>query len=47
MIEFSKTPFTSYFRLVMKPGEEKEEVFVLQHVSLKEGGNAADQLKEH
>ena len=38
--------FTSYFRIVMMPGEEKEEVFVLQHTTLKEGGMQGINLKD-
>ena len=43
--EFIKTLFTSYFRIVMMPGEKKEGVFVLQHTTLKEGEMQGISLK--
>ena len=43
---FINTLFTSYFRIVMMPGEEKEEVFVLQHTTLKEGEMQGINLKD-
>lgn len=44
--EFINTLFPSYFRIVMMPGEEKEEVFVLQHTTLKEGEMQGINLKD-
>lgn len=39
-------PQTVQIRVVMMPGEEKEEVFVLQHTTLKEGEMQGISLKD-
>ena len=44
--ELINTQFPFYFRVVMMPGEEKEEVYVLQHITLKEGEMQGINLKD-